>query len=159
MVAIHIDREPSVEDVRVLIREYAASLSFDLGFQDFERELAALPGPYAPPTGGVLVASVDGELAGCVAVRTLEPGTAELKRLYVRPSHRGLGLGRLLTEAAIALARELGHARLRLDTTPEMSTAQRLYRELGFREIEPYAYNPVPGTRYLELELGSRLTR
>jgi ribosomal protein S18 acetylase RimI-like enzyme len=150
--AVRIERDTAVDEVRTLMREYAASLSFDLDFQGFEAELAALPGPYAPP-GGVLVARVDSELAGCVAVRPLETGLGELKRLFVRPAYRGLGLGRRLTEAAIELAREAGMQRLRLDTTPEMATAQGLYESLGFREIEPYAYNPVPGTRYLELEL------
>ena len=159
MPAIRIDRDPPVDLLRALMREYAASLSFDLEFQSFEQELAGLPGPYAPPGGGSLAAWVDLEPAGCAAVRSLEPGLGELKRLFVRPAHRGLGLGRALTEAAIELASELGHERIRLDTTPEMSAAQALYRRLGFREIEPYAHNPVPGTRYLELELASRETR
>lgn len=150
---IRIDRDPPVDDVRTLMGEYAGSLSFELDFQGFGEELEGLPGPYTPPGGGVLVARVDSELAGCVAVRSLDAGLGELKRLFVRPAYRGLGLGRLLTEAAIALARELGLERLRLDTTPEMAAAQALYRSLGFREIEPYAYNPIPGTRYLELGL------
>jgi ribosomal protein S18 acetylase RimI-like enzyme len=150
---IRIAADAAVDDVRVLMAEYAESLSFALDFQDFEAELASLPGAYAAPSGGLLVAYVDSELAGCVAVRSLQPSIGELKRLFVRRDFRGLGLGRRLTEAAITLAVELGHERLRLDTTPEMSAAQGLYRSLGFREIESYAYNPVPGTRYLELEL------
>lgn len=156
---ISIESDPSVEDVRALMREYADSLSFDLRFQGFDEELAGLPGPYAPPHGGALVARVDTALAGCVAVRSLEPGLGELKRLYVRPPYRGLGLGRKLTEAAIGLAGGIGLERLRLDTTPEMSTAQELYRSLGFSEIEPYAFNPVAGTIYMELELAPRAPR
>jgi putative acetyltransferase len=148
-----------VELLRTLILECVASLPFDLAFQGFEEELAGLPGPYVPPGGGALVARVDAAAAGCVAVRSLGPGLGELKRLFVRPEHRGLGLGRSLTEAAIDLARGLGQTRLRLDTTPGMSTAQALYRALGFREIEPYTHNPVPGTLYLELELEARATR
>ena len=139
--------------VRALFREYAASLDFSLAFQDFDRELARLPGDYAPPRGSLLLAEVDGTPAGCAALRPLDDETAELKRLYVRPAHRGLGLGRRLTEAALAHARERGYRRVRLDTVPGMDAAQALYRELGFREIAPYRANPVAGTAFLELEL------
>ncbi|MFL5962015.1 MAG: GNAT family N-acetyltransferase [Gaiellaceae bacterium] len=135
--------------MRTLLREYAASLPFALDFQDFDRELAELPGAYAPPRGALLLARG----AGCVGVRPIEGTLCELKRLYVRPSARGTGLGRLLTEAIVAEARRLGYTHLRLDTTPSMAAAQSLYEQLGFREIPPYRPNPVPGARFLELDL------
>jgi ribosomal protein S18 acetylase RimI-like enzyme len=152
-MAVEIERDPPARMLRHLFREYAGSLSFELDFQDFDSELAALPGPYAAPLGALLLARVAGKPAGCVAIRDLGEGVGELKRLYVRPSHRGLGVGRRLAESAVAAAREIGYARLRLDTTPEMVAAQELYGTLGFREIAPYRHNPVAGTRYLELEL------
>ena len=152
-MTIRIERDPPGPDFFLLLEEYAASLSFDLGFQDFAAELEGLPAPYAPPGGARLLAYVDDDPGGCVALRGFAAGTGELKRLYVRPAHRGLGLGRRLAEAAVGVAAELGYSRIRLDTTPEMATAQELYRSLGFREIEPYRPSPVPGTRYFELEL------
>jgi ribosomal protein S18 acetylase RimI-like enzyme len=152
-VAITFERDPPADEVRPLFAEYAASLSFDLSFQGFDDELAGLPGDYAPPTGALLLARVDGEPAGCVALRALDGGTGELKRLFVRPAHRGLGLGRKLVEQALDAAADLGYDAIRLDTTPEMRAAHQLYRTLGFREIEPYRENPVAGARYLELDL------
>jgi putative acetyltransferase len=138
-----------VEEVRTLFHEYASSLSFTLDFQDFDRELAQLPGDYAPPRGALLLARAE----GCVALRPIDDATCELKRLYVRPSARGTGLGRRLAEAIVAEAQRLGYARMRLDTVPGMDTAQSLYAQLGFREVAPYRANPIPGARFLELEL------
>jgi GNAT superfamily N-acetyltransferase len=140
-----------VEEVRLLFREYAASLPFALDFQDFDREVAELPGAYAPPRGALLLARE----AGCVGLRPIDETTCELKRLYVRPSARGRGLGRRLTEAVIAEARRLGYVGMRLDTVPGMDSAQLLYERLGFREIAPYRENPIPGARFLELELST----
>ena len=134
-------------------------LGIDLSFQGFEEEVRDLPGAYAPPPGSLLLAleeakRCEGAAAlGCVAVRRLDAETAEMKRLYLRPAARGRGLGRSLAEAALAEARRLGYRRLRLDTLPGMEAAQAIYRELGFREIAPYRANPVPGARFLEIEL------
>jgi putative acetyltransferase len=138
---------------RELIREYAASLDTDLCFQGFDSEMANLPGSYARPRGCLLLAWHDDLPAGCVAMRELKPGVAELKRLYVRPFARGFGLGRLLTERVIGEARQAGYRSIVLDTLAEMAHAQDLYRRLGFREIEPYYDNPIPGARYLRLDL------
>ena len=153
-MAIRPARPDELSLVRELFREYADSLGVDLSFQGFEDELARLPGEYAPPRGSLLLACEDGHAVGCVALRPLEPaGTCELKRLYVRPASRAGGLGRALTLAAIDEARRLGYARMRLDTLPSMGAARRLYAGLGFREIEPYRFNPIDGTQFLELEL------
>lgn len=142
-----------IESARAIFQEYAAGLGVDLCFQGFEQELRELPGRYAAPGGTLLLARRDGEVLGCVAVRPIEAGVAELKRLYVRPAARGLGLGRQLTEAAIAFARDAGYGVIRLDTLPQMTEAQKLYADLGFRRIEAYRDNPVHGTSYLELKL------
>jgi putative acetyltransferase len=139
--------------VRELFQEYADSLGFDLGFQDFERELGELPGDYAPPRGRLLLARIDEAAAGCVAVRRLEGDCCEMKRLYVRPAFRGAGAGRVLAQAAIAAGRAAGYARMRLDTVPQMGDARKLYRSLGFNEIEPYRFNPIPGTAFMEILL------
>ncbi|HET9251186.1 MAG TPA: GNAT family N-acetyltransferase [Candidatus Eisenbacteria bacterium] len=140
---------------RRLFSEYAASLPFDLSFQDFERELAGLPGAYALPSGALLLAMEGNEPAGCVALRALAPEVCEMKRLYVRPSHRGTGLGRRLVHAIMTEGRSRGYARMRLDTVPGMEAAIALYRACGFHEIPPYRANPIQGALFLEAELGS----
>lgn len=142
-----------VERFRALLLEYAGSLDVDLGFQGFDQELAGLPGDYAPPHGCWWLAIAGDDTAACVAVRRLDHETAELKRLYVRPAYRGRQLGDRLTHAAVAFARAARYRRLRLDTLPLMTTAQAMYRRLGFREIPPYRASAVPGTVFMELEL------
>jgi len=138
---------------RSLIEEYAASLPIDLGFQDFQEELARFPGEYSPPSGAVLLAYVGKEPAGVVAVRRHGPSECEMKRLYVVPRFRGRGVGRALSKAAIQKAVALGYAKMRLDTLPSMDAAIALYRALGFREISAYRYNPVAGAKFMELTL------
>lgn len=158
-----------MRQVSLLFREYAASLSVDLSFQDFEAEIAALPGDYAPPEGRLFLAlagdsshpsaessdrlGAPQNCAGCVALRKIDDEVCEMKRLYVNDAYRGHKIGRRLAEAAIEAAREIGYRRMRLDTLPEMQQAQQLYRELAFREISPYRYNPVVGTKFFELML------
>ncbi|HVK10149.1 MAG TPA: GNAT family N-acetyltransferase [Gemmataceae bacterium] len=139
--------------VRELFREYAAGLGVDLCFQGFEQELAALPGDFAPPAGRLLLAWDGDRPAGCVALRPLGAGTAELKRLYARPAFRGRGLGRQLVEAALAEAAAAGHHRVVLHTLPSMAAAVRVYRALGFAEVDPFDPDPVPGALYLGREL------
>ncbi len=146
----------SDDDVAVakrLFREYADSLGFDLCFQDFERELARMPGDYGPPGGRLRLAVVHGVPAGCIAIRKLDGDICEMKRLYVRPTFRRRGIGKRLAEEGVRDARSLGYRVIRLDTIPAMAAATALYRSLGFVEIEPYCYNPLPGALYMELVL------
>lgn len=144
--------------VREIFLEYAQSLGVDLGFQGFDRELADLPGTYAAPLGVVLLAWVDGALAGCCALRPLHDSdhsnAAEMKRLYVRKPFRGFGLGRSLTEAILDEARRAGYSQVLLDTLDDMEAARALYEELGFEDIPPYYHNPIAGAHYLRVSLG-----
>lgn len=142
---------------RQIFAEYAAQLGIDLCFQNFEAELASLPGEYAAPGGVLLLALVDGEIAGCCALRGLDsvdyPNAAEMKRLYVRKAFRRFGLGRQLAEAVLDMARITGYSCVLLDTLDDMESARALYAELGFSEISPYYHNPIPGAHYLKVDL------
>ncbi len=147
-----------LEATRGIFREYAAGLGVDLCFQGFEDELARLPGEYAGPQGALLLAFVDGALAGCGALRPLADvdyaNACEMKRLYVRDDFRRFGLGRLLAQALIDRATQAGYSCMLLDTLDDMEAARGLYASLGFEEIPPYYYNPIPGAHYLKVELG-----
>ncbi len=147
------DERDSVEIARSLFIEYANSLDFSLCFQGFDEELAALPGDYSPPAGRLLLATVDGKNAGCVALRRLDRSVCEMKRLYVRPEFRDRGIGRKMALEITRAAQGAGYKKLRLDTVPIMKEAIALYRSMGFMEIEPYRDNPVPGALFMELVL------
>lgn len=151
---LHAESPQQIAQARELFLEYAQSLGFSLCFQNFDKELAGLPGDYAPPRGRLLLAEFEGQLAGCAALHPLQSEICEMKRLYLRPHFRGKGLGRVLTERIIVEAREIGYKRMRLDTVePVMKDAVAMYRRLGFREIAPYCTNPVEGAMYMELEV------
>jgi putative acetyltransferase len=157
---VAIDVATSAQDMAIaaqLFREYADSLGLDLAFQNFDDELAQLPGDYAAPRGALLLAYVDGALAGCCALRPLDnadiPNAAEMKRLYVRRAFRGFGLGRQLAEAILDAARQAGYASVLLDTLDDMEAARNLYADLGFQSIEPYYHNPIPGAHYLKADI------
>ena len=155
LIQAHTSEE--IEEARHLFTEYAAWLQIDLCFQKFEKELAELPGDYAAPDGRLLLAYDDGESVGCVALRKIGEGLCEMKRLFVRDKFRGKGLGRSLIEAIISEAKQIGYERMRLDTLPpKMDKAIALYNELGFKEIDPYYNNPVPGAMFMELSLNER---
>jgi putative acetyltransferase len=143
-----------VAQARELFLEYAKSLGFSLCFQNFDNELANLPGDYAPPDGRLLLAEYEDQIAGSVALHKLADGICEMKRLYLRPQFRGKGLGRALAERIIAEGRQIGYKRMRLDTVePVMKDAVAMYRRIGFQEIAPYCANPMAGALYMELEL------
>jgi len=155
----HVAGTSDLGAVRILFREYADSLVFDLSFQDFEKEVESLPGRYAFPEGCLLVAENQDGIVGCVAVRKIDDGVCEMKRLFVRTQCRGTGTGRRLAMEIIRTSIRLGYSRMRLDTTPSMNAATSLYRSLGFYDTAPYCYNPVPGAVYLELDLGTFVDR
>jgi GNAT superfamily N-acetyltransferase len=154
---IRADAPTWLEPAREILREYAASLAVDLCFQNFDAELAALPGDYAAPSGQLLLAYVGDALAGCGAMRALADvdyaNACEMKRLFVRPAFRRFGLGRALAEALLDEARRAGYSVMLLDTLDDMESARELYATLGFAEIAPYYYNPIPGAHYLKAEL------
>src|SRR5579864_3887367 len=143
-----------IAQARELFLEYAQSLGFSLCFQNFDKELAGLPGDYTPPDGCLLLAEFEGQIAGCVALHRLEDGICEMKRLYLRPKFRGKGLGRAIADRISAEAQASGYQRMRLDTVePVMKDAVAMYRRIGFREIAPYCKNPIAGALYMELQL------
>lgn len=152
------DTPEALAATREIFREYAGTLGVDLCFQNFEAELAALPGDYAEPAGGLLLAWVDGQLAGCGAFRPLADvdyaNACEMKRLYVRRSFRRFGLGRQLAQALMDQAVQAGYSAMLLDTLDDMEAARELYASLGFAEVPPYYFNPIPGAHYLKAELG-----
>jgi putative acetyltransferase len=154
MRVFQANSDEDIRKARTLFEEYASGIGISLCFQNFDHELKNLPGDYAPPDGRLLLATEDDELAGCIAMRKLGPGMCEMKRLFVRPAHRGAGLGRVLVEQIIDEARKLGYTQMRLDTLPgRMDKAIALYQSLGFVEIGPYCENPVEGAKFMELNL------
>ncbi len=145
------DAQPGdMDGVRLLIREYVESLGLDLGFQGLEEELMQLPGKYASPEGALLVATSGTTLCGCVAMKKLEPGVCEMKRLYVREGFKGMGIGRLLVSHILEKAKTRGYRAMRLDSLETMHQAVALYRSFGFEATEPYVFNPLPGALYME---------
>lgn len=149
--------DAELEATREVFREYAADLDVDLCFQAFDAELASLPGEYAAPRGALLLALVEGQVAGCCALRPLDTvdyaNAAEMKRLYVRKAFRGFGLGRLLADAILDAGRQAGYHNVLLDTLDDMEAARALYDDLGFEDIPPYYHNPIPGAHYLKATL------
>lgn len=154
VVFVQAESTEQIGQARELFVEYAESLGFSLCFQNFDEELATLPGDYAPPDGRLLLAEDENRVAGCVALHKLDDSSCEMKRLYLRPGFRGKGLGRALAEKIIAEARVIGYRTMRLDTVePVMKDAVEMYRRLGFKEIDPYRTNPIEGAMYMELDL------
>jgi ribosomal protein S18 acetylase RimI-like enzyme len=150
---VHVTGAAQLEQVRELFLEYASHLGIDLSFQDFDTEVATLPGKYAPPDGALFIALSDGRPVGCIALRKITDAICEMKRLYVHPDSRGLGLGRKRSHRIIETAIARHYRVMRLDTLPSMKEAQDLYRSLGFYEIDPYVPNPVEGAKFMELNL------
>jgi ribosomal protein S18 acetylase RimI-like enzyme len=157
MTEIYAARFPEhLDSVRSIFREYAESLNIDLGFQDFEAELAGLPGKFAAPRGRILLAENDGQVIGCIALRPLDDTLCEMKRLYIRPSGRGHQLGKKLAMQICHIAQEAGYSAIRLDTLSTMVAARQLYVSLGFKEISAYVFNPHEDALYMELDLQDR---
>ncbi len=157
-VTLTVAQTPSEMAVaREVLLEYEASLKVDLCFQELDVELATLPGDYAAPRGTLLLALVEGQVAGCCGLRPLDtvdyPNAAEMKRLFVRKAFRGFGLGRQLAEAILDAARQIGYSSVLLDTLDDMEAARALYEDLGFEDVPPYYHNPVPGSHYLKVNL------
>jgi putative acetyltransferase len=151
---VQVEQGPMLEEIRALFLEYAGSLNFELCFQSFDQELRELPGKYAKPRGRLILCRVDGKTAGCIALKPLEPGFCEMKRLYVRPEFRGRKLGLNLARRIVDEARAIGYSSMRLDTIRGyMDNAIALYESLGFKEIPPYYENPIPNAFYMELSL------
>jgi putative acetyltransferase len=163
IVLVGADEPALIATVRQLMREYATTLGVDLCFQNFEAELASLPGDYTEPAGALLLALVDGQAAGCVGLRPLPdvdyPNACEMKRLFVRPAYRRWGLGRVLAQRLMDLATQAGYSHMLLDTLDDMEAARGLYGTLGFESIPPYYFNPLPGAHYLKAELDAPGTR
>ncbi|MGY0196468.1 GNAT family N-acetyltransferase [Leptothrix sp. BB-4] len=163
LMLVRAESPESIDAIRATFREYAESLGIDLCFQGFDDELAGLPGDYAEPRGLLLLAMVDGEVAGCGAFRPLpdadEPNACEMKRLFVRRAFRRFGFGRLIAEHLLDRAREAGYSSMYLDTLDDMEAARELYASLGFVEVPPYYYNPLPGAHYLRADLIGGVTR
>jgi ribosomal protein S18 acetylase RimI-like enzyme len=158
MQLIQAQSSAEIESARELFAEYALWVEISLCFQNFDKEVAELPGAYAPPSGRLFLATDAQQVMGCVALRKIGDGVGEMKRLYVRPEFRGRGLGRILTEKLIAEAKQIGYARLRLDTLPgKMDQAIAMYRLFGFQEIPPYYKNPVADATFMELMLSDEL--
>ena len=156
MTAIQVRPVLTSQDIDVihhLFQQYADALGFDLAFQDFNMEMKELPGEYSPPRGRLYIAYWQEAVAGCIALRPIDPQVGEMKRMYVRPEYRGKGIGSALAQTLINDARKIGYERIRLDTVPSMKIARHIYEGLGFKEIPAYRYNPLPGAIYMELEL------
>ncbi|HET9834144.1 MAG TPA: GNAT family N-acetyltransferase [Vicinamibacterales bacterium] len=153
VAVVHVQSASHWAEARRLVEEYAASLTFDLAFQDFDREVRSLETEYGPPTGRFVLAASHDAWIGCGGIRRFSDTECEMKRLYVRPSFRDRGAGRAIALALIAAAREAGYRRMLLDTTPSMAAAHQLYTSLGFTSSEPYRYNPIAGASFWQLQL------
>jgi GNAT superfamily N-acetyltransferase len=158
-VIVQVQSSRHLMAVRSLFEAYAASLDFDLDFQNFKDELKNLPGEYAPPKGCILMAFVGKDSAGCVALRQISNEICEMKRLYIKPLYRKKGIGRCLAETVIQNACGIGYKRMRLDTVPAMKAARALYASLGFKKITAYRYNPIDGAAFMELDLKQQLRK